>query len=115
MQAKGLTQEALIKIISGLSSFKGESAFRTWAYRIVWNHFLNQKKKPNGPFADNFEDLGTLSDNAPDIDISLEEQEAKKGVLNQEEAVEYTWQNFNNYSEVFVGKGKRFLTEVIQS
>jgi len=42
------------------------------------NHFLNQKKKPNGPFADNFEDLGTLSDNALDIDISLEEQEAKK-------------------------------------
>jgi haloalkane dehalogenase len=36
---------------------------------------------------------------------------AKKGVLNQKEAVEYARANFKNYQEVFVGKGKHFLTE----
>jgi haloalkane dehalogenase len=36
---------------------------------------------------------------------------AKKGVLNQKEAVEYARANFKNYNEVFVGKGKHFLTE----
>jgi RNA polymerase sigma factor (sigma-70 family) len=83
MQAEDLTQEALIKIISNLSTFKGESAFRTWAYRIVWNHFLNQKKKPNGPFMDNFDDLGNALDNAPSFDISFEEQEAKKEEIRE--------------------------------
>jgi RNA polymerase sigma factor (sigma-70 family) len=83
MQAEDLTQEALIKIISNLSTFKGESAFRTWAYRIVRNHFLNQKKKPNGPFMDNFDDLGNALDNAPSFDLSFEEQEAKKEEIRE--------------------------------
>lgn len=83
MQAEDLTQEALIKIVSNLSSFKGESAFRTWAYRIVWNHFLNERKKPNGPFMDNFDELGAQLDNAPSIDISFEEQEAKKEEIRE--------------------------------
>ena len=39
-EAKDLTQETLIKIITKLSSFKGKSSFRTWAYRIVVNQFL---------------------------------------------------------------------------
>lgn len=36
---------------------------------------------------------------------------AKKGVLNQKEAVEYARATFKSYNEVFVGKGKHFLTE----
>ncbi len=83
MQAEDLTQEALIKIISNLSSFKGESTFRTWAYRIVWNHFLNEKKTPVSIFASNFDDLGTRLDNAPSVDISLEEQETKKEEIRE--------------------------------
>lgn len=83
MQAEDLTQEALIKIISNLSSYKGESAFRTWAYRIVWNHFLNLKKKPNGPFMDNFDDLEHALDHAPSVDLSFEEQEAKKEEIRE--------------------------------
>jgi haloalkane dehalogenase len=36
---------------------------------------------------------------------------AKKGVLNQKESVAYARATFKNYQEVFVGKGKHFLTE----
>jgi RNA polymerase sigma factor (sigma-70 family) len=82
-QAEDLTQEALLKIISNLSSFQGKSAFRTWAYRIVWNHFLNQKKKPNGPFMENFDDLGNALDSAPSFDLSFEEQESKKEEIRE--------------------------------
>jgi RNA polymerase sigma factor (sigma-70 family) len=39
------TQEVLIKIITSLKTFKGESQFRTWLYRIVFNHFLNTPKR----------------------------------------------------------------------
>jgi RNA polymerase sigma factor (sigma-70 family) len=39
------TQEVLIKVISALKTFKGESKFRTWLYRIALNHFLNTPKR----------------------------------------------------------------------
>ena len=42
--AEDLTQEALVKITINLSKFNFKSQFRTWAYRIVVNHFLNMKK-----------------------------------------------------------------------
>ncbi|MEL6834038.1 MAG: sigma-70 family RNA polymerase sigma factor [Bacteroidota bacterium] len=46
IKAQDLTQEALLKIISNLGSFRAESSFRTWCFRIVRNHFLNDQKKP---------------------------------------------------------------------
>ncbi|WP_081820656.1 alpha/beta fold hydrolase [Sediminibacter sp. Hel_I_10] len=36
---------------------------------------------------------------------------AKRGLINQKEAVEYARENFKNYTEVYLGKGKHFLTE----
>lgn len=35
------TQEVLIKVITNLKTYKGKSQFRTWLYRIAFNHFLN--------------------------------------------------------------------------
>jgi RNA polymerase sigma factor (sigma-70 family) len=42
--AKDATQEVLIKICTHLSSFKSESKFTTWAYRIATNHLINFRK-----------------------------------------------------------------------
>lgn len=81
--AEDLTQEALIKIISSLSTFKQESAFQTWAYRIVRNHFLNNQKKPGNIFASNFTDLGNMLDAAPNVDLSQEEQNIKKEEIRE--------------------------------
>lgn len=36
---------------------------------------------------------------------------AKKGLLNRKEAVEYARENFKSHTEVYLGKGKHFLTE----
>jgi RNA polymerase sigma factor (sigma-70 family) len=83
MKAEDLTQEALLKIISNLSSFKGESSFRTWAYRIVRNHFLNEQIKPSAVFADNFQDLGHMLDSSESVDLSAEEQEMKKEEIRE--------------------------------
>jgi RNA polymerase sigma factor (sigma-70 family) len=70
-EAKDVTQEVLIKIITKLSSFKMESSFRTWAYRIAVNHILNMKKNRGeaGHFS-NFSDYGKSIDNTPDFDLS---------------------------------------------
>ncbi len=42
--AEDATQEILLKIATRLSSFRGESAFGTWAYRIAANHLISAKR-----------------------------------------------------------------------
>jgi RNA polymerase sigma-70 factor (ECF subfamily) len=42
--AEELSQDVFIKAFNALSSFKGESLFSTWLYRIVINTSLNKKK-----------------------------------------------------------------------
>ena len=43
--AEEVTQEVLVKVITRLGTFKGESSFRTWLYRIAANHVLNMKRR----------------------------------------------------------------------
>jgi RNA polymerase sigma factor (sigma-70 family) len=42
--AKDATQEILLRIITNLGSFRGESIFFTWAYRIGANHLSGWRK-----------------------------------------------------------------------
>lgn len=43
--AEDATQEILVKIITHLSEFKGESRFSTWYFRIAANHLLTTYKR----------------------------------------------------------------------
>src|SRR5258708_37015948 len=38
--AKDATQETLLRVVTHLSTFRGESSFLTWAYRVAANHLL---------------------------------------------------------------------------
>lgn len=42
--AEDASQDILIKIMTHLSEFRGESSFFTWVYRLTVNHLLNYKK-----------------------------------------------------------------------
>ena len=44
LQTTATLTKVLIKVITKLSQFKGESNFRTWLYRITFNHFMQMKK-----------------------------------------------------------------------
>lgn len=46
--ADDLTQDIFIKVFQSLHSFKGESAFSTWIYRIAVNASLNRVRKNSG-------------------------------------------------------------------
>ncbi len=75
--AADITQEALIKIVINLAKFNHQSSFRTWAYRIVVNHFLNVKKKRTEKAVVSFENFGMNLDQTPDNELTPEEMVAQ--------------------------------------
>ncbi len=56
--AEDATQEILIRVITGLAGFKGESSFRTWVYRVASNTLLTLGKKRMEQTALSFEEFG---------------------------------------------------------
>jgi RNA polymerase sigma factor (sigma-70 family) len=67
--AEEVTQEALVKVITKLSTFKGESKFRTWLYRLVANHVLNMKRCSAETNVTTFADYGSAIDSTPELDL----------------------------------------------
>jgi RNA polymerase sigma factor (sigma-70 family) len=67
--AEEVTQEVLVKVVTRLSSFHGDSKFRTWLYRIAANHVLNMKRRGVETQSLTFTHYGTALDNTPDLDL----------------------------------------------
>jgi RNA polymerase sigma factor (sigma-70 family) len=67
--AEEVTQEVLVKVITQLSTFKGESKFRTWLYRIVANHVLNMKRRRVETQELTFATYGAAINSTPDLDL----------------------------------------------
>src|SRR5438128_4156954 len=67
-EAEDTTQEILIKLITKLATFQGRSSFRTWLYRIVVNHVLNQQRR-DWEKRLTFTEYGRGLDKAPDLDL----------------------------------------------
>ncbi len=72
--ALDLTQEVWIKVITKLSTFKQKSAFRTWLYRIVFNEFLQTKRKKKEEMFPDFETHDQSLNAVPDLSLSPEEE-----------------------------------------
>lgn len=67
--AEDATQEILIKAVTKLSTFAGNSAFRTWLYRIAVNHLLNVRKSEMEERKMTFTDMGASLDGVPDEEL----------------------------------------------
>ena len=46
--AEDASQEILLKIITHLGTFRGESAFTTWMFRVAVNHLLTHAQASGG-------------------------------------------------------------------
>lgn len=67
--AEEVTQEVLVKVITHLGTFKGESGFRTWLYRIAANHVLNMKRRSAEIHTTSFADYAAAINDTPDLDL----------------------------------------------
>lgn len=68
--AADLTQDAFIKAYQALSSFKGDSSFYTWIYRIAVNRTLNFLKQRKQRTFMSLNDLDSQVENDPEL-VSL--------------------------------------------
>lgn len=82
--AEDATQEILLKVITHLSSFRGESAFSTWIFRIAANHLKNYKKSMFSQHPLSFEYYGYDIENGSTEDIPDLTQDVEKNILAEE-------------------------------
>src|SRR5262249_10227248 len=63
--AEDATQEILIKVVTNLASFRGESAFSTWAHRVAANHLLTTRQRRAEQAGLSFEVMAGAGRHAP--------------------------------------------------
>src|SRR5437660_1685165 len=82
--AKDATQEILLRIVTHLATFRGQSSFFTWAHRVGANHLLTWRKSRVEAQGLTFENFGRdlqegLEDKSPWPDDRLLFQEIRVG------------------------------------
>ena len=82
--AEDATQDILLKMITHLSSFRGDSSFTTWVFRIAVNHLKNYKKHMFAHYPLSFEYYGNDIENAKIEDVPDLTQNVEKDILAEE-------------------------------
>jgi RNA polymerase sigma factor (sigma-70 family) len=75
--AEDASQEILLKIITHLGTFRGESAFTTWMYRVAANHLLTLRRRQPELEAVSFEEY----EKSLELDAPLDWQESRSSAL----------------------------------
>ncbi len=82
--AEDATQDILLKMITHLSSFKGESSFTTWVFSIAANHLKTYKKHMFAHYPLSFEYYGDDIKNGKIQDVPDLTQNVEKDILAEE-------------------------------
>ena len=88
--AEDAAQEALIQIITGLSTFRGDASIRTWAFRIAIRHYMRFRRGRYEALVDDFSSIDQvieMHDRVPAVSLSEPEatvlaEEVKWGCLS---------------------------------
>jgi len=60
--AQDASQEILVRLVTRLSTYKGDSKFTTWAYRVAVNYLLTAQGKQSRKFAMDFDQYANFVD-----------------------------------------------------
>ncbi len=82
--AEDATQDILLKMITHLSSFRGDSSFTTWVFSIAANHLKNYKKHMFAHYPLSFEYYGDDIENGKIQDVPDLTQSVEKDILAEE-------------------------------
>ena len=82
--AEDASQDILLKVMTHLSSFKGDSTFTTWVFRIAVNHLKDYKKHMFAQFPLSFEFYGDDIRNGKIQDVPDLTQNVEKTILAEE-------------------------------
>lgn len=82
--AEDATQDVLLKMITHLSSFRGDSSFMTWVFSIAANHLKNYKKHMFAHHPLSFEYYGDDIENGKIQDVPDLTQNVEKDILAEE-------------------------------
>ncbi len=82
--AEDAVQDILLKMITHLSSFKGDSSFTTWVFRIAVNHLKNYKKHMFAHYPLSFEYYGDDIEKGKIQDVPDLTQNVDKNLLAEE-------------------------------
>ncbi len=85
--ASDLTQETFIKAFQALKSFKGDSSFFTWVYRIAVNRTINFLKQRKNRTHLSLNDLDFNAEHDPDL-VSLISEKTPRREVNLAELQE---------------------------
>ncbi len=82
--AEDASQDILLKVMTHLSSFKGDSAFTTWVFRIAANHLKDYKKHMFAQLPLSFEFYGDDIRNGKIQDVPDLTQNVEQAILAEE-------------------------------
>lgn len=82
--AEDATQDILLKMITHLSSFRGDSAFTTWVFSIAVNHLKTYRKHMFAHYPLSFEYYGDDIENGKIQDVPDLTQNVEKDILAEE-------------------------------
>ena len=82
--AEDAAQEILVKVVTHLDSFRQESAFTTWVYRVAANHLLTTRKRLAENHAVSFEDYESQLETGFTSEWQESIPEAERSLIVQE-------------------------------
>ena len=82
--ARDAAQEILVRIVTHLSGFRGESRFTTWVYRIASNYLISARQSRLERQSYNFERFGEDLDHGLSATPAHDESDPERNLLLQE-------------------------------
>ena len=102
--ANDLVQETFIKAYRALKSFKGDSSFYTWVYRIAVNKTINFLKQRKNRAQMSLNDVDFNAENDPDLVALVSDKTPRRdlGLVELQEKLNEAMQKLSEYHRMVV-------------